>query len=574
MATAREQFLAKRAAQKSESLDTAVTDRAPGYTDTSVTSTPGVALRPSTTKALATHGQKLRALSDELGGRITHLGGTAENVDALRKAATHVDTANRHITAHMTALAQGDHAAAAVHFSNAATQLSSAANALPKISGKAYSNLTSDKWAPKGQQWHDPSDKDSTSLENIHPKINKISNDLWTGLKSVGAKLPETASEPPRVTEHTAATPAKDINLGISTALDASLTPDTIPAPPHRTESLIPGGSKRRKVPASPAVIPTPAERTEAPATRAAMERNIERPAAPKIPKSLKERGETGRRQFLDLADQTRQHWHEQNRRVTSFTESDYKNADGSINKDAAAAARPSADDMKEFGGDKSSFFTSTAYKNPAAYAQRHGLNMRDALQIQTTRRADTRLTGLESVNEADRQEPKNSRSEAFHNAAIPTANGTEIRKGLEPGQFTALSREVLFGVDTQTDNGDTVHEAGMYDQVNKNARAEQKGAERIAAREGVLRRRAEVPPAPTPRSELEQTNLAKSVTPKPSPEGRAAAAAAQVREAGRNTPAAPNRGPEATAIARTRASAADKARKSRMEAFLGGQAK
>ena len=555
MATAREQFLAQRGAQKSANLDTTVPDRAPGFTDASVTAAAGARIRPSANTALATHGQKLRALSDELGGRITHLGGASENVDALRKAASHVDTANRHITSHLSAIAAGDHAAAADHFANAATHLSAAANSIPKVKGKDYSNLTSDSWSPKGQQWHDSSDKDSVSLENIHPKINKISNDLWTGLKSVGAQLPEKHSAAPRVSENTTATPSKDIKLGVSTVLDSSLTPDTIAAPPHRESSLKTGETyakeelkARRAIKNAPAqeTLPTPLNRTEAPATQAAIERNAERPA-PKMPASLKERGETGRRQWLDLTDQAHQHWHENNRRVSSYTASDYKNADGTVNKDAAAAAAPSADDMKEFGGDRSAYFTSQAYKNPAAYAQRHGLKMRDTMQLQTTPRADTRLTGLGSVSEADKVEPKSSRSEVFQSAALPETN------------WRALGREI----------GNAIQE-----KATKNAKVQQRSDERIAAREGVLRRRAEPKPTFEQPSEKQQADLAKRVAPRPSPEGQAATQAAQVREAGRNTPAAPNRGPEATAIARTRASAAEKARKSRMEAFLGGQAK
>lgn len=549
MASAREQSQAKRQAAKSAALDTAVTDRAPAAVDSAVTATPGTRVRPSANTALSTHGQKLRALSDELGGRITHLRGTSENVDALRKAATHIDTANRHLTNHFSALAAGDHAVAADHFANAAVQLSSAANSIPKVGGKAYSNITSDSWAPRGEQWHDPSDKDSTSLENIHPKINKLSNDLWSGLKSVGAQV---TTETPRVSEKTTAVPAKDVNLGVSTVLDSSLTPDTIPAPPHRTESLLAEGTSRRRVPNSPAVIPTPAERTEAPATQAAIERNAERPG-PKLPKSAKEAGETGRRQFLDIADQAREHWHEQNRRVNSYDPGDH------ASEDAAIAARPSASDVKEFGGDRSNFFTSKAYKNPAEYAQRHGLPLRDATQLQTTPRADTRLTGLGSVSQEDRQEPVNSRSEAFQAAAMPTTTGTEIRRGLDAAQFTELGTSIVSDVVKQT---------------TKDANAQQRGQERIAARQGVLRRRAEVPVAPTPPKPEAQAALAEQVAPRRSPEGDAATRTAQVREAGRSTPAPPNAGPEARAIARTRASAADKARKSRTEAFLGGQAK
>jgi hypothetical protein len=487
-------------------------------------------------------------------------------VEDLTKAALHVDTADHHLAEHFKALQSGAHSAAAGHFQLAASHLAVAANSLPNRG--AGKGLLSDDWSVKGTKWHDPSDPSSVSLENIHGKINNTTRNLWSDLRSPGQpELAASVNTPRAVTEKTKSTVlarGAKTSAGLASVLATSIRP---PKPTDEDVATLPteqSNVKRAKPYAAPSTIPTLEPRQDAPDTSAALET---RPYTPfKLSKEDKSAGEIGRRSALDTLMGTKEHW---------------------VKAEQEAAAQ------EDRPADLSKFYSSTAYSHPHAYRAEHGLPARTRVgfsdqqgkrggsdvsgevlnRVQGSQYANT---GLRKLAEEDNK-PSSvedtlaaSRTAEFHRTNAQKSYEMGIK---EPVKNLGTKEEsvVLPGLTQPQQSAlKTSLESERTIQEETNTKANKRGEARLAARSAELAKRSVK--EKTTGTPFASSYSVGDVAPQPSERGATAAAtAAQRATASANAKPVPNRGPEATAIARTRASAQDKVRRTRASEFSLG---
>ena len=162
---------------------------------------------PSPVSENVNHAGAMSALATDMSARIHHAASDDPiQAEMLTVANSHVNDALKHIKSHEAAHAAGNTKGAMGYLAAAGAHLSSAANSLPSN----WSNrLLKDNLSFNRTPWRVPAQespkehKDFVSLENVHKKINDITDAYKAHLEVSGASIPKEVANIPHVNEDT-----------------------------------------------------------------------------------------------------------------------------------------------------------------------------------------------------------------------------------------------------------------------------------------------------------------------------------------------------------------------------------